>query len=452
MVVDHLNSGDVVLIHRVDEGINLLLLEVLCDTSKNPTITFSTGTSIVPDSNDFVYSIPASIWAGDGNFTVTISDNTGSETFTIAKATNENVNISLQKTGDTTYSLGTYVNLLDISENTVDTITAQTEEYPEVIAGNRMSTIIGKIKKFLSDLKNKVTSLSSDLAKKQDAATAITTSNIGSQSVNYATNAGSATSASSATNATNVTNAIKRGAWWTYGTSHDANDVVGDTVFAYNNQTNTATTGVLVGFSNVGANAGSYTFQLQNSYGGNGALYHRNRNGDNRTWNPWKKILDTSNYNDYCIRSYAQSGSFNKVGHIIEFSGSNNYLGNTSKGNYIWGVSAWSDSRLKKNIKDSQVNALELINLIQMREFDFKDETIGKHQDIGYVAHELMEVIPEAVVSVPVSEEMAEEYGAEELYQVEDKHIIKYLVKAVQELTDIVNKQQIEIEKLKGGN
>ena len=46
-------------------------------------------------------------------------------------------------------------------------------------------------------------------SEKQDAATAITTSNIGSQSVNYANSAGSATSATTATTATSATTATK---------------------------------------------------------------------------------------------------------------------------------------------------------------------------------------------------------------------------------------------------
>lgn len=183
MVIDQLNTKDVVFIHRVDEGENHLLLEVLCDTTKNPTITFDNGTVVTPTSNDYTYEIPSSVWAGSGTFTFTVADTTGSKTFTIMKATNDNINISLQLNNDGTYSLGTYVNLLDISENTVDTITDQTTEYPEILAGNKMSTIIGKIKKFLSDLKSK----------KQDANTAITTSNIANQSVKYATSAGTAT-------------------------------------------------------------------------------------------------------------------------------------------------------------------------------------------------------------------------------------------------------------------
>lgn len=136
--------------------------------------------------------------------------------------------------------------------------------------------------------------------------------------------------------------------------------------------------------------------------------------------------------------------TFYTAARMVTFKGSNNALVGGGKGNYIWGISSWSDSRLKKNIKDSEVNALDLINKIQMREFDFKDEKYGKHEDIGYVAQELKEVIPECVVDIPISEEEQKEYKTDTLMQVEDKHLIKYLVKAVQELSK-------EVERLKNG-
>ena len=76
--------------------------------------------------------------------------------------------------------------------------------------------------------------------------------------------------------------------WWTYGTSHDANDLRHGCVFAYASQTNCPTTGTLVAFDCAGSDA--YPLQLQGAYGGE-ALYYRNRNGDNGTWQAWRRLV-----------------------------------------------------------------------------------------------------------------------------------------------------------------
>lgn len=148
-----------------------------------------------------------------------------------------------------------------------------------------------------------------------------------------------------------------------------------------------------------------------------------------------------SSGNRRAVGSYTDS-TFYIANELMTFKSSNNAIVTGGKGNYIWAISSWSDSRLKKNIKDSEVNALDVINKIQMREFDFKDEKYGHHEDIGYVAHELREIVPECVVDIPISEEEQKEYKTDTLMQVEDKHLIKYLVKAVQELSK-------EVERLK---
>ena len=172
----------------------------------------------------------------------------------------------------------------------------------------------------------------------------------------------------------------------------------------------------------------------------NGDLYHRGFNaGSTLSSVAFKKILDSSNG----VQSYADN-TFYRVTALITFKSSNNALVAGDKGNYIWGISAWSDNRLKDNVKDSRVNALNIINNIKVREFDFIDEKYGKHEDIGYIAQELKEVIPECVVDIPISEEEQKEYKTDTLMQVEDKHLIKYLVKAVQELSK-------EVERLKNG-
>lgn len=185
-------------------------------------------------------------------------------------------------------------------------------------------------------------------------------------------------------------------------------------------------------------NTGGWDSQLAVSNGGTTPNWRAAvRSQSSGTWSNWIKLLDELNG----VQSYADS-TFYRVTALLTFKSSNNALVAGDKGNYIWGISSWSDSRLKKNVKNSKVNALDVINNIKMREFDFKDEKYGHHEDIGYVAHELREIVPECVVDIPISEEEQKEYKTDTLMQVEDKHLIKYLVKAVQELS-------AEVERLK---
>lgn len=142
------------MIYRTDNGTNTLLLEILSDLTKNPSISFSTGTTVTPTSEDFTYEVPSSIWVGDSSFTFTVSDSTGSETFTVYQAANTDINVSLQETGERTYTLAVASSSTDISDNTVDTIDDIAAEYPTLTAGERVRTFFGKIKKFLADLKD----------------------------------------------------------------------------------------------------------------------------------------------------------------------------------------------------------------------------------------------------------------------------------------------------------
>ena len=132
----------------------------------------------------------------------------------------------------------------------------------------------------------------------------------------------------------------------------------------------------------------------------------------------------------------SQTTAYHTVQSLATFTDSNNALISGSKGQYIFGISAFSDERLKTNIKDSKINALDTINQIKLREFDFKNDKYGQHRDIGYVAQELKEVVPECVIAVPQDEKIT---GYNELYQIEDKHLIPYIIKAIQEISDKLN-------------
>lgn len=80
-----------------------------------------------------------------------------------------------------------------------------------------------------------------------------------------------------------------------------------------------------------------------------------------------------------------------------------------------------SDERKKINISDTKVKALEVINKINLKEFDWKID--GKHQEIGIIAQELKEICPELVAK-----------DSDGFYGIESNKLIYYLIKAIQEL------------------
>lgn len=101
---------------------------------------------------------------------------------------------------------------------------------------------------------------------------------------------------------------------------------------------------------------------------------------------------------------------------------------------YINGVGtvlgAWtSDKSLKKNIKNAQIDALELVKLIQHKQFEWKQN--NEHQSIGYVANQLAEVHPELVIKVP-------QENGETLLQINEQTLIPLLSKAIQEQNELI--------------
>ena len=82
-----------------------------------------------------------------------------------------------------------------------------------------------------------------------------------------------------------------------------------------------------------------------------------------------------------------------------------------------------SDIRLKTNIQDTNVNALELINQIEMKSFDWIDS--NKHEQIGMIAQQLQEIIPNVVYESPDDSKLS----------IKPLEFIPYLIKAIQELS-----------------
>ena len=120
----------------------------------------------------------------------------------------------------------------------------------------------------------------------------------------------------------------------------------------------------------------------------------------------------------------------------------NTYIEVQTIGNYngtgAWGVNAWaSDKRLKEDIKDTEIKALDIINRI--RHIDFVYKSNKEHMKIGYLADQLQEI----------DEQMIFEVGEDKLKQPQESYIIPLLSKGIQEQQKIIEQQQKDIDALK---
>lgn len=110
----------------------------------------------------------------------------------------------------------------------------------------------------------------------------------------------------------------------------------------------------------------------------------------------------------------------------------------TSSG--LYGVNWFaSDARLKKDIEDTSVTALDYIKKIEHKQFEWKQD--GREGvRCGYIAQQLEEIGLDVVLKIKQPE------GSEidELYQIDSTRLIPYLTKAIQELSaqidDLKNK------------
>ena len=88
-----------------------------------------------------------------------------------------------------------------------------------------------------------------------------------------------------------------------------------------------------------------------------------------------------------------------------------------------------SDERLKNNIKPTKVNALDLLNNIEMVEFNWKKD--GKFEKIGAIAQQVQSVDKDLVVH-----DMDDKQTYNDYLRINYYDTIPYLIKAVQELSE----------------
>jgi hypothetical protein len=138
----------------------------------------------------------------------------------------------------------------------------------------------------------------------------------------------------------------------------------------------------------------------------------------------------------------------------------NGYGAGTEHGSYRLGVKAqWggssyemhyiytnlniSDIRLKENIENSETDALETVNRMKVRQFDWKERMGGWHQNIGFVADELEEIDPNLALGGGYDEN-----GEMDIKQINSPYLLNYAIKAIQELSAKVDEQDKRIKEL----
>jgi hypothetical protein len=97
-----------------------------------------------------------------------------------------------------------------------------------------------------------------------------------------------------------------------------------------------------------------------------------------------------------------------------------------------------SDVKLKENIADSD-SVLEKIQNIKVRQFDWKAGNL--HQDYGFIAQELNEVVSGVVTPAETENDM---------WQLDYSRLTPHLVKAIQEQQALITQLQADIAALKG--
>ena len=110
---------------------------------------------------------------------------------------------------------------------------------------------------------------------------------------------------------------------------------------------------------------------------------------------------------------------------------------------YLYTTSQVSDIRLKENIEASETDALETVNRMKVRQFDWKEQMGGWHQNIGFVADELEEIDPNLALGGGYDEN-----GEMDIKQINSPYLLNYAIKAIQELSVKVDEQEKRIKEL----
>jgi len=128
-----------------------------------------------------------------------------------------------------------------------------------------------------------------------------------------------------------------------------------------------------------------------------------------------------SDSNPETVYLLAQDGNGTAIGALRHETGGN------------FSVNATSDERLKKNIRDTKYQGLNIINKLKVRDYEWKKNDLT---NTSFIAQELLKVYPKAV-SGDVSD-YEEETKTGNPLMVANSELIPILVKSIQELSNEV--------------
>ena len=149
------------------------------------------------------------------------------------------------------------------------------------------------------------------------------------------------------------------------------------------------------------------------------------RNGGSELNNGTVMRGGTTIYNKTTIYDGLEIGSGNiEVGYNFIYGKYND--GSDTKAEVVWTKS--SDQRLKTNIKKTTKKCLPIINSIEMVQFDWKNS--GKHEELGLIAQQAKKHIPEIAHLI------------DKYYTVDYTKVVPFLIKAVQELSERIDKYE----------
>lgn len=202
----------------------------------------------------------------------------------------------------------------------------------------------------------------------------------------------------------------------------------------------TTTTGSL-SVSNTSTFKGTATFKSTSTFSGTATFTGSLKAGSFT----FRDYSETDDNNIIFRRPVASAGSDKSRVAILQGSSNNKIIikaqyNSTSFANATFTGSS-SDIRLKRDIKDSSVNALSKIMQMQIREFNWKQT--GVHQELGCVADELELIDPLLTVGGGYDKD-----GTMNIKSIDTLLLSEYAIKGIQELYRQNKQQQKRIEYL----
>jgi hypothetical protein len=147
---------------------------------------------------------------------------------------------------------------------------------------------------------------------------------------------------------------------------------------------------------------------------------------------------------------------------MISQSGSGIFVGTTTDGAFRIGRSSFavstgtlyignaaiqvsSDVRLKENIEDTSLDALDVISKVKVKDFTWKDPSDTSHNNrnargkwTGLIAQELVEVLPFVVNAPRKEEDGLIDHDSESIWTLDQSQLCPVLIKAIQQQQAII--------------